>query len=140
MKRLSERLLRNEKGMTLIEIMIVLLIIGTLLSVLGQNIMSRYGTSQVRQAKIQMGELGKALDMFYTDCGFYPPDLNALVTAPADCKNWGPEPYLKKLQKDPWNNDFTYETKGSSYVLKSMGKDRKEGGSGNDADISSEDL
>ena len=46
----------------------------------------------------------------------------------------------KEVPKDPWENDFVYELEGAEYVLISLGKDRREGGSGVDADISSEDL
>jgi general secretion pathway protein G len=99
--------------------------------------------AQLKQVKIHMSEIGKSLDMFYTDCGFYPSGaagLKALVTAPAECKNWGPEPYMKAVPVDPWGTEYIYESKGSNYVLKSLGADRQEGGSGKDEDISSEEL
>jgi general secretion pathway protein G len=126
--------------MTLIEIMIVLVIVGGLAAILAQNVMGKFGKAQANEAKIQIREIGKQLDLFYTDCGFYPQSLEGLTTADANCKNWGPEPYIKKVPKDPWNNDFIYAVEGSAYSLKSLGKDRKEGGSGNDADISSDDI
>lgn len=134
---------RNSRGMTLIEIMIVLLIIGGLLAFLGGNVFSSFRKAKVRQARIQMSEIGKALETFATDCGSYPSQdvgLKALLEQTPECKNWGPEPYAKKgLLKDPWGGDFIYEVKGSSYVIKSYGQDKKEGGTGNDADLSSED-
>jgi general secretion pathway protein G len=136
----SHNKILNNKGMTLIEIMIVLVIIGGLASILATQIMGRFGKAQANEAKIQIKEVGKQLDMFYTDCGFYPQTIEGLVTADPSCKNWGPDPYMKKLPKDPWGSDFVYEPSGSAYVLKSLGKDRKEGGSGNDADISSDEI
>jgi general secretion pathway protein G len=126
--------------MTLIEIMIVIAILGTLMAFLGGNIIGKLGTANVKNTKIAMAQLGKDLDLFYADCGFYPENLEALVEAPANCPNWGPEPYAKKILRDAWNNEFTYEPAGSSYVLRSLGADRREGGKGTDADLSSEDL
>lgn len=130
----------NNKGMTLLEIMIVLAILGGLITILAGQITGQLDSSKVKQARIQMAEIGKALDMFYTDCGVYPESLEGLVEQPSDCSNWGPEPYVRKIQKDPWNNDFDYESEGGSYVLISYGKDRKPGGTGSAKDISSEEL
>lgn len=136
-------MLRNNKGMTLLEIMIVLVILGSLIGILAVQVQNRLKKARMNEAKIQIGELGKALDMFYTDCGFYPPSetgLMALVEAQGSCSNWGPDPYIKKMPKDPWSNPYLYENTGSSYVLKSLGADGRQGGSADAADISSEDL
>lgn len=139
----SFNLLRRESGMTLIEILIVMVILGGIMSVLGTTIFTNARKANVRQARIQLEELSKALEVFHTDCGFYPTGdlgLKALLEAPADCKNWGPEPYIKpNMMKDPWKNEFVYEATGSSFVVKSLGADKKEGGSGYDADISTAD-
>lgn len=130
----------NEKGMTLLEIMIVLAILAGLIAVLVVNVSGRLKKSQISRAKIQIGEYGKALDMFYTDCGFYPQKLDDLVTAPDNCTNWGPDAYLKKLNPDPWHHQFVYESQGNTYVLKSLGADGREGGKGDSKDISSDEL
>lgn len=137
--------LRNQRGMTLIEIMIVLIILGSLLAVLGRTVMSQYNKSRVQQTRIVMGELQKALDQFNADCGFYPTTdqtLAALTAKPAgrDCASWGPEPYLKKIFQDAWKHDFNYDSDGSKFVIRSLGQDGREGGEGYAADISSEDL
>lgn len=136
-------MIRNNKGMTLLEIMIVLVILGSIAAILAGQVMGRLKTAKVRQAKIQIGEYGKALDMYFTDCNGYPSTeegLQALVQAPSTCSNWGPDPYLKKVNKDPWNGDFLYESQGNAYVLKSLGSDKREGGTGDATDISSENL
>lgn len=130
----------NNQGMTLLEIMIVLAILGGLITILAGQVTSKLDSAKVKEARIQMSELGKALDMYYTDCGIYPQSLDGLINQPSDCPNWGPEPYLKKLQKDPWGSDFEYESDGGTYNLLSYGKDRKPGGTGSAKDISSEDL
>lgn len=133
--------IKSQSGMTLIEIMIVLIIVGGLMAILGQNVIGRLFQANRKQAEIQIKEIGKQLDMFYADCGFYPESINALVEKASDCANWGPEPYLKKAPKDPWGSEFIYERKSrSDYTLQSLGADGNEGGTGNDEDISSENL
>ena len=134
-------MIRNNKGMTLLEIMIVLVILGGLIAILATSVQGSLKKAKMRQAKIQISEYGKALDMYYQDCNGYPTSdegLNALMAAPASCANWGPDPYLKKLNKDPWGGDFIYESQGNAYVLKSLGSDKREGGTGDAADITNE--
>ena len=133
-------MIRNQKGMTLLEIMIVMVILGGLIAVLAGTVQNNLKKSKVKQAKIQISEYGKALDMYFTDCNNYPSTeegLQALMQAPSSCSNWGPDPYLKKLNPDPWGNQFVYESQGQTYELKSLGADKREGGSGYDNDISS---
>ena len=132
---------KNQKGMTLVEIMIVLAILGGLIAVLSSSVVKQLSKARIKEAKIQMSEIGKALDMFYTDCGFYPQEgLNDLLEARSDCNNWGPDAYLPKMPKDPWNREFEYENSGGSFILRCLGQDGREGGEGEAADISSEDL
>jgi general secretion pathway protein G len=134
----------NNKGMTLIEIMIVLVIVGSLLGFLGTTVMSQFRKAKKNQTKIQMGEIVKALDMYHVDCQSFPSTaqgLKALLEGPAECKNWGPDPYMKKSQlKDAFGGEFIYELDGNSYTIRSLGNDKKEGGTGADEDMSSADL
>lgn len=134
----------NQNGMTLIEIMIVIAILAGLITVLGSTVMNRFRESRVSQTKLQIRELGKQLDAYNLQCGSYPTTdqgLQALLTAPGDaCPNWGPEPYIKKnMLKDMWGTAFTYESDGSKYEVRSLGQDKKPGGSGYDKDLSSSD-
>lgn len=134
-------MIRNNKGMTLLEIMIVLVILGSLIGVLATRVQGQLKKAKMKEARIAISELGKALDMYFTDCNNYPSSeegLQALVQAPSSCSNWGPEAYQRKINKDPWGRDFIYESNGSTYVLKSLGSDGREGGTGDAADISSE--
>jgi general secretion pathway protein G len=130
---------RNQKGMTLLEIMIVMVIVGGLAAVLLPTVFSRLEKSKVNQSKLAMGQIATSLTLYYTDCGKYPASLEALAQAD-DCSNWGPEPYMKKLPKDGWSKDFVYESSGGSYSMKSFGADGKEGGDGKNKDITAEDL
>ncbi len=134
--------LRNSKGMTLLEIMIVLVILSGLIGVLATQVTKQLGKARVKQARIQMSEIMKSLDMFYTDCGFYPSadqGLQALVEAPSECRNWGPDPYLKSVPKDPWGTEFIYESSGGPPTIISLGEGKREGGTGLEADISTAD-
>lgn len=134
-------MLRNQRGMTLVEIMIVIAIIGGLMAVLGQTVFSSFSKGQAQTAKIQMREIIKGIEFYATDCGSFPKTLNALIEDDGSCNNWGPESYIKaKMLNDPWNNEFTYEKKGSDFVLISYGADGEPGGDGKDKDISSEDM
>ncbi len=132
--------INNRKGMTLIEIMIVLAIIGGIAALLLPRLTGQLDKAKTKEARIQMSQIVNALQMYYTDCGKFPTALGNLVKADENCKNWGPEPYLKKDPKDPWGRDFAYEISGNEYNLKCFGKDGREGGTGLDADITLEDL
>ena len=137
-------MLSNNRGMTLVEIVIVVAILASLLAVLGGQVNKQFQKAQVKQAKIQIGELSKALDLYYTDCFNYPNDsegLEALLSEEAtSCNNWGPTSYAKKsLLQDPWGNEFAYESDGTSFIITSFGADKREGGSGTSKDISSEE-
>lgn len=139
MKILMTRV-RNSRGMTLIEILIVMAIIGALLAVLLPNIMGKLDKSKVSNTKIAITQMVNALNLYYTDCGKYPSSIEGLTKADPDCSNWGPEPYLKKPLKDAWNRDFIYSIEGNAYTIKSLGKDGREGGDGFDKDISQDDV
>lgn len=132
--------LKNSRGMTLLEIMIVLAILGSLMAILLPRFVGSQDKAKVKETSIVMGQLNTALNMYYTDCGKYPESLDGLVKADANCTNWGPEAYMKKLPNDPWGTPFSYSVEGNSFVIKSMGSDRKEGGDGYAKDISSEDI
>ena len=134
--------LKNNRGMTLVEIMIVLAIIGGLVALLAPRFMGQQQKAKAQEAKIEMGQIMNALNLYFTDCGSFPETLKSLSEAPGDgeCPNWGPEPYMKSAPTDPWNNEYVYTVDGSSYEVISLGADRREGGSGYDKDISTEDL
>ncbi len=143
MRAMKKLKVLNQKGMTLIEIMIVLVIIAGLAGVLVTTVAGRLKAARIKEARILIQEVGKALELYNADCGSYPSSesgLQALVEDPGDCPNWGPDPYLKKIPKDPWQGDLTYEKDGGDYILMSYGSDGNEGGTGDAKDISSDDL
>ncbi len=131
--------------MTLIEILVVLVLIGIVLGVVGGNFIGRGEKAKADAAKIEIGQIGQALDLYKLETGRYPSSsdgLQALVTAPAGASNWN-GPYWKRSQipKDPWGNDYRYTSPGQkgAYDILSLGADGKEGGEGADKDIASAD-
>ena len=129
------------RGMTLIEIMIVVGIIAFLVGAVGKGVMDRFQKSKVPQAKIVISLLEQSLAEFNMDCGYYPQTLNDLISATADCEEWD-GPYVKngKIPKDPWKNDLIYEIdETGDYNIISFGADKKPQGKGLNRDISSND-
>ncbi|MFW5824457.1 MAG: type II secretion system major pseudopilin GspG [Marinobacter sp.] len=137
----------RQRGFTLIEIMVVMVILGLLVAVVAPNIMGRSDQAKVTVAKTQMSNIANALDLYRLDNGHYPSTqqgLEALVERPTgspEPKNWNPDGYLKSVPEDPWGNDYDYTSSSrGSYELYSLGADGEEGGEGDAADISVEDL
>jgi general secretion pathway protein G len=132
LKALKINKISNSIGMTLMEIMIVLAIIGGLIAVLLPNIQSALNRSKIKQTRIAIGQVVQGINGYQIDCGKFPANLDALTKAPSDCPNWGPDPYMKSIPKDGFGHEFTYETNESGYVVKSPGYKGKE--------ITSEDI
>jgi general secretion pathway protein G len=138
---------RDERGFTLIEMMIVIAIIGLIMGLVGLQVTKKLDESRVSTTKIQIKQLGTVLDDFRRVCGFYPTTeqgLDALLKAPSgrECRNYDPEGFLKSknVPRDAWDGEFMYESDGNKYKLRSLGSDRLEGGEGVNKDISSEDA
>jgi len=134
---------RRAAGMTLIEILVVLVLIGIVLGIVGGNFIGRGEKAKADAAKIEIGQIGQALDLYKLEVGRYPTTqegLQALVQAPSGASNWN-GPYWKKstLPKDPWGNEYKYTSPAQSgpYDILSLGADGKEGGEGANKDIAS---
>ena len=134
------------RGFTLIEIMIVVVIVGILVALVVPNIVGR--SDQARRVAVEndLRAIATALDLYRADNGMYPSTdqgLRALVEKPAgypEPKRWGPEPYLRRLPLDQWDNEFLYINSGTGFELKSMGADGEEGGEELGEDIAHADL
>jgi general secretion pathway protein G len=132
-----------QRGFTLIEIMIVVVIIGLLATLVVQSLSGRVEKAQLTKAKSDIQALETALTMYKLDNFSYPSSgagLQALVQKPADdsAKNWHEGGYVKRLNKDPWGKDYLYSipsTHGGEYDIYSLGADGVEGGEGENADI-----
>jgi general secretion pathway protein G len=130
-------------GFTLIELLVVLVILSMLAGLVGPRIMKYVGESKTKTARLQIEELGAAIDLYHLDVGRYPSasqGLQALVEQPVDVESWN-GPYLKKNKtpQDPWGFDYHFESPGEHgpYDLYSLGADNAEGGTGENQDINS---
>ena len=132
---------RGSSGFTLVELLVVLAILGLLVGLVGPQVMNALGSSKTKTARIQVSELGSALDMYHLDVGRYPSTdqgLEALVEQSGDVSGWS-GPYLRKREvpKDPWGYDYQYRSPGEhgSFDLWSLGADNRAGGEGEDQDV-----
>lgn len=148
-------MLKNKKGLTLIEIMLVLVLLGVVFSMIGGRLMGALFGGQYKAVKIQIKQIEGYLDQYKLDCGSYPTTdqggLKALVEKPTvpgpngkECRDYNPLGYVpgkvRKTPRDPWGNEFVYTSEnGVDYVLKSLGQDGVEGGEGEKADISADE-
>ncbi len=144
-KRSARRgLLTDESGISLIETLIVLVIIGMVSAMIVPNVISRPDDARVTVAQADIQSISAALKMYRLDNGAYPSrsqGLRALVSKPSGApapRNWHPEGYLPDLPVDPWGRDYVYEIPGETgaYDLYSLGADGELGGEGYDNDIS----
>ncbi|MFO7527218.1 MAG: type II secretion system major pseudopilin GspG [Marinobacter sp.] len=134
----------TQRGFTLIEIMVVMVILGLLVAIVAPNIMGRSDQAKVTIAETQLKNIQSALDLYRLDNSHYPSTqqgLEALVSRPSgspEPKNWNPDGYLKSVPEDPWGNQFQYVSPGTEgpYDLYSYGADGQEGGDDDAADIS----
>ena len=137
--------LKARRGLTLIELIVVLIVIGLLAGLVAPQILGRVSDARITTAKTQIELLGVALENYRLDNGVYPSTqqgLEALRTRPSgvpDARNWR-GPYLKKsVPADPWGRAYIYKSPGdkdkSGFDLSTLGKDGKPGGSDEDADL-----
>jgi len=133
----------RHRGMTLIEILVVLVLIGVVMGIVGSKFIGQGEEAKRKAAKIEINQIGNTLDLFKLEVGRYPTTsegLQALITAPSGATNWN-GPYWKKatVPKDPWGNEYKYVSPSQTapYEIVSLGADGREGGEGPNKDISS---
>jgi general secretion pathway protein G len=133
----------GQRGFTLIEIMVVVIIIGLLAAVIVPQVIDKVDQARTTKAKADIQSIETALTMFRLDNSKYPTTdqgLQALVVQPTDpsIRHWRPGGYIQRVSKDPWGNDYQYVypgTHGKEYDLFTLGSDGQPGGEGTAADI-----
>ena len=140
----------NNKGFSLIELMVVIVILGVLMAKIAPNFITRIDDSKIQKAKVDIVAIETGLKLYRVDNGNYPTTeqgLSALISPPETGelpKNWKTGGYLEKksVPKDPWGNEFVYLSPGMNgpYDIISYGKDGMQGGEGNDKDINSWEI
>ncbi|MBN2061305.1 MAG: type II secretion system major pseudopilin GspG [Deltaproteobacteria bacterium] len=140
----------NNHGFTLIEIMVVIVILGILVSFVAVNIMDKPDEARQLKARIDISSLETAIKLYKLDNGRFPSTeqgLQALVEAPTVGqlpRKWREGGYLEKgkVPMDPWGNEYIYLSPGihGEFDIISYGADGEQGGEGNDQDINSWEI
>ncbi len=137
---------RSARGFTLLEIIVVVAIIAILAAYIAPKVAGRVDDARISKAKSDIRVLESSLELYKLDNFVYPSSeqgLDALVNKPSsDVKNWREGGYIKKLNKDPWGNEYQYTFPGSNgeFDVFSLGADARVGGTGEAADIGNWNL
>lgn len=126
-----------QRGFSLLEIMIVIVLIGVIVALVGAKIFGANDNAKVHLAQVQVDTIASKIEQYQSDTGGLPPNLEALVKAPGGVNGWlGPYTREKDL-KDPWSHALEYKVPGESgaFDVISLGRDGKPGGESVDADI-----
>jgi general secretion pathway protein G len=143
----AKQLSRRQRGFTLVEIMVVVVIIGILGALVVPKLLGRTGESRVTAAKTDIASLMSALKLYKLDNQRYPTTEQGLVSLVAKPTNgpaangWKAGGYIDKLPKDPWGNPYQYMAPGlhGEVDIFSLGGDGQPGGTGEDTDVGSWD-
>ena len=138
----------NQKGFTLLEVMVVIVILGIMASMVVPQLMDSSEKAKTQKAVSDISKLEETLDMYKLHNHRYPTTeqgLEALVEEPQVDplpRNYPKKGYLRRLEKDPWGNDYLYASPGeySDIDIYSLGADGEEGGEDADADIGNWNL
>ncbi|MBM3601864.1 MAG: type II secretion system protein GspG [Alphaproteobacteria bacterium] len=144
MRRFSSRwrAISDQRGLTLVEMLVVLAILALVVGLVGPRVVDYLGRAKSTTARLQIENLAAGLDLFRLDLGRYPTQqegLAALVQRPAGAAAWK-GPYIKGdgLPNDPWGRPYSYRLPGRDgrpFDLLSLGADGAPGGTGENQDI-----
>ena len=132
-ERVKTIIRRRQRGMTLIEIMVVITILGLIAAAVGIAVVPKLEEAKRDRAGLDIKNIEGALKLYYTKKGNYPDTATGLKGL-VDTQN------LEQIPKDPWGHDYVYMNEGGKPVIISYGRDGTPGGEGPDADVSSKDL
>ena len=139
-RRLAAARRRARAGFSLVELMVVIVILGLLATVVVINVLPARDRAMVEKAGVDVAMLEGAVDTYRLDNLDYPPNLEALVEAPAGPARpdrYRQGGYVRRLPEDPWGNPYQYRHPGERGAVDiwSFGADGEPGGEGDDADI-----
>jgi general secretion pathway protein G len=125
----------QQKGFTLLEIMVVIVILGVLAAMVVPNLIGNKDKADIQKVKSDIVALENALDMYKLDNSVYPTTdqgLEALVSEPSISptpRNYREDGYIKRLPQDPWGNDYVLNSPGENGKIDilSVGLDGEEG-------------
>jgi|TARA_B110000263_G_C15274752_1_gene495305 general secretion pathway protein G len=131
---------RYERGFTLIEIMVVVVIIGLLAAIVAPNLIGNIDRAVVTRARSDIRSIETALNLYRLDNFRYPDTqqgLQALISNPSDPATSNRKAYLNNIPSDPWSQPYRYQSPGQrgEFDLFSYGADGQEGGEDINADI-----
>lgn len=135
---------RGERGFSLVELMVVIVILGLLGTIVALNVLPSQDRAMTEKAAADVRMLESAVEMYRTELMTYPSTeqgLEALVSAPSDLdrpQRYRTGGYIKRLPEDPWGNPYQYVRpgeNGNAFDIYSLGADGRLGGEGSDADI-----
>ena len=131
---------RRDAGVTLIELMVVMVIIALFATVVGARLFRSVDRARQTTAKSQISEFETVLDLFRLDVGRYPTaaeGLQILRVNSGDVRNWDGPYLVKDVPADPWGNPYVYHYPGEhgDFDLLSLGADGQDGGEGENRDI-----
>ena len=134
----------DERGYTLLELLVVLVVLTLIVGIAGPAVINQFSKAKSDTARIEVNRLVTDLEFFRVDVGRFPSEaegLSALLSQPADAPGWS-GPYLPKQSQtlDPWGNAYLYDLSddGSRVSVSSLGADGATGGTGENADVSSD--
>jgi len=128
---------RNERGLTLVEIIVVLIILVVIAGVIFPRVFGQGAAAKARVNGLKMQEVKSLIQQFQLAYNDLPPNLEALVRCPSNIPGCSPLTTDEESLKDVWGTPFVYTVDGGgrSYRLISLGEDKREGGSGVAADV-----
>jgi general secretion pathway protein G len=140
MRNRSRRARMLQRGFTILEIVIVFILLAGIMAYVIPKIFDQGKKAEALQARIKMTNLGGQIEMYKLEVGKYPGSLQDLTKAPSGAEGKWNGPYVKDAAelKDAWGNEYRYTAPGQSkpFDLISMGADGKEGGEGENKDLS----
>jgi general secretion pathway protein G len=119
---------QRARGMTLIEIMVVLVILGLIAGAIGFNVFKQLQEAQLKNAALDLRAISNAVDLYHVETGQWPESLGQLVPK-----------FVREIRKDPWGSDYSYVRSGEGYNVYSYGPDKAQGG-GDDITVAGGDA